>query len=121
MLGGAWQHALAPEVFLRPVLVELGATCPVAGLFLLDSDYLDPPAWRNGSTRPEPSLPRPDRSGASARPAVHPNRRQIVGYAVPSSSAARSPSVVLTVARKFAGRGSKNVIDLSGGEYTWRT
>jgi FMN reductase len=43
MLGGAWLHALAPEVFLKPVLVELGATCPVRGLYLLDSDYHDPP------------------------------------------------------------------------------
>jgi FMN reductase len=47
-LGGAWQHALAPEVFLKPVLVESGAQCPVRGLYLLDSDYEDPPgldAW----------------------------------------------------------------------------
>lgn len=43
MLGGAWLHSLAPEVFLRPVLVELGATCPVRSLYLLDSDYHDPP------------------------------------------------------------------------------
>ena len=43
MLGGAWLHALAPEVFLRPVLVELGAACPVRGLYLLDTDYHDPP------------------------------------------------------------------------------
>jgi FMN reductase len=43
MLGGAWLHSLAPEVFLRPVLVELGATCPVRGLYLLDTDYHDPP------------------------------------------------------------------------------
>ncbi len=43
MLGGAWLHSLAPEVFLRPVLVELGASCPVKGLYLLDSDYHDPP------------------------------------------------------------------------------
>jgi len=43
MLGGAWQHALAPEVFLKPVLVELGATCPVRGLYLLESDYESPP------------------------------------------------------------------------------
>ena len=43
MLGGAWLHSLAPEVFLKPVLVELGATCPVRGLYLLDSDYEDPP------------------------------------------------------------------------------
>lgn len=42
MLGGAWLHALAPEVFLKPVLVELGAACPVRGLYLLDSDYEDP-------------------------------------------------------------------------------
>lgn len=43
MLGGAWLHSLAPEVFLRPVLVELGATCPVRGLYLLETDYEDPP------------------------------------------------------------------------------
>ena len=43
MLGGAWLHALAPEVFLRPVLVELGATCPAKGLYLLETDYIDPP------------------------------------------------------------------------------
>ena len=42
MLGGAWNHSLAPEVFLKPVLVELGATCPVRGLYLLDSDYENP-------------------------------------------------------------------------------
>lgn len=42
MLGGAWQHALAPEVFLRPVLVELGASCPVRGLYLLETDYESP-------------------------------------------------------------------------------
>jgi FMN reductase len=48
MLGGAWLHSLAPEVFLRPVLVELGATCPARSLYLLDTDYIDPPgldAW----------------------------------------------------------------------------
>jgi FMN reductase len=42
MLGGAWNHGLAPEVFLKPVLVELGANCPVRGLYLLDSDYETP-------------------------------------------------------------------------------
>jgi FMN reductase len=42
MLGGAWLHSLAPEVFLKPVLIELGATCPVRGLYLLDSDYEAP-------------------------------------------------------------------------------
>jgi FMN reductase len=42
MLGGAWSHALAPEVFLKPVLVELGASCPAPGLYLLDTDYESP-------------------------------------------------------------------------------
>jgi FMN reductase len=26
---------------LKPILVELGATCPTRGLFLLDSDYAE--------------------------------------------------------------------------------
>jgi FMN reductase len=39
MLGGHWKHALAPELLLKPVLVEIGATCPTAGLFLLDSEF----------------------------------------------------------------------------------
>jgi FMN reductase len=38
MLGGDWRHSLAPEVFLKPVLAELGACTPTRGLFLLDSD-----------------------------------------------------------------------------------
>lgn len=47
MLGGHWRHALAPELLLKPVLVELGATAPVRGLFLLDSDLdsADLHAW----------------------------------------------------------------------------
>jgi FMN reductase len=39
MLGGHWKHALAADLLLKPVLVELGATCPTRGLFLLDSEY----------------------------------------------------------------------------------
>ncbi|MCW2527461.1 MAG: NADPH-dependent fmn reductase [Pseudonocardiales bacterium] len=39
MLGGHWRHSLAADLLLKPVLVELGATCPTRGLFLLDSDY----------------------------------------------------------------------------------
>lgn len=41
MLGGDWRHSLAPEVFLKPVLAEVGASCPTRGLFLLDSDYAE--------------------------------------------------------------------------------
>jgi FMN reductase len=44
MLGGDWRHSLAPDAFLKPVLVELGATCPTRGLFLIDSEYADSPA-----------------------------------------------------------------------------
>ncbi|WP_170312020.1 FMN reductase [Mycolicibacterium parafortuitum] len=39
MLGGAPTHALAPELTLRPVLVEIGASCPAPSLYLLDSEY----------------------------------------------------------------------------------
>jgi FMN reductase len=39
MLGGHWRHALAADLLLKPVLVELGATCPTRGLFLLESEY----------------------------------------------------------------------------------
>ncbi|EHB50397.1 NADPH-dependent FMN reductase [Mycolicibacterium rhodesiae JS60] len=39
MLGGSYMHALAPELTLRPVLVEIGASCPAPSLYLLDSDY----------------------------------------------------------------------------------
>lgn len=39
MLGAGLGHLLAPELLLKPVLVELGATCPTRGLYLLDSDY----------------------------------------------------------------------------------
>jgi FMN reductase len=42
MLGAGLRHALAPELLLKPVLVELGATCPTRGLYLLDSDYESP-------------------------------------------------------------------------------
>jgi FMN reductase len=39
MLGGSPAHALAPELTLRPVLVEIGASCPAPSLYLLDSEY----------------------------------------------------------------------------------
>lgn len=37
-LGGDWRHSLAPEVFLKPVLNEIGASTPTRALYLLDSD-----------------------------------------------------------------------------------
>ena len=39
MLGAGPHHAMAPEVFLRPVLVELGASCPTASLYVIDSEW----------------------------------------------------------------------------------
>lgn len=39
MLGAGPSHALAPELLLKPVLVELGATTPAPGLYLADTTY----------------------------------------------------------------------------------
>lgn len=36
-LGGGPEHALSPELHLKPVLVELGATIPAPALYLIDS------------------------------------------------------------------------------------
>jgi FMN reductase len=37
MTGGSPLHALAPEVHLRPLLVELGASLPTRGLYVVES------------------------------------------------------------------------------------
>ncbi len=39
MLGAGPVHAMAPDLFLKHVVVELGATVPAPGLFLIDSTY----------------------------------------------------------------------------------
>lgn len=39
MLGAGPAHAMAPDLLLKPVLVELGATCPAPGLYLIDSSF----------------------------------------------------------------------------------
>jgi FMN reductase len=39
MIGGTSRHALAADLLLKPVLEELGASCPTRGLFLLESEY----------------------------------------------------------------------------------
>jgi FMN reductase len=53
MLGAGPGHALAPEVHLKPLLAELGASTPTRALYLLDTAYDDPAvldpwldAWR---------------------------------------------------------------------------
>jgi len=45
MLGAGPTHALAPELSLRPVLTEIGASIPSRSLYLLDSLYDDPAAY----------------------------------------------------------------------------
>ncbi|RKN37526.1 NADPH-dependent FMN reductase [Streptomyces hoynatensis] len=62
MLGAGPAHALAPELLLKPVLVELGARCPAQGLYQLDSAYAEDPALGEWLTRWGPQLapaPRP--------------------------------------------------------------
>jgi FMN reductase len=39
MLGGSPHHALAGELTLKPVLSEIGCSCPTPALFLLDSEW----------------------------------------------------------------------------------
>ncbi|MBT3553734.1 MAG: NADPH-dependent oxidoreductase [Rhodospirillaceae bacterium] len=56
MLGAAPNHALAPELTLKPVLVELGAICPARGLYLLDSNYAEDPALKKWIERTQPLL-----------------------------------------------------------------
>ena len=43
MLGGGPAHTLAPELTLKPVLSEIGGTCAVPGLYLLDSTWAEGP------------------------------------------------------------------------------
>jgi FMN reductase len=44
MLGAGPAHAMAAELHLKPVLVELGATCPAPAIYQLDRSYIDDPA-----------------------------------------------------------------------------
>jgi FMN reductase len=44
MTGAAPIHALAPELHLRPLLTELGASVPARSLYLMESSFDDLPA-----------------------------------------------------------------------------
>lgn len=60
MLGGSPAHSLAVEHGLRPLLVELGASVPTRGLYVLDSAHDDPPtydAWFATAEQFLPALP----------------------------------------------------------------
>lgn len=56
MLGAGPGHAMAPDLLLKPVLIEIGATCPTAGLYVLDSTYDDPASTRSWLDRWLPVL-----------------------------------------------------------------
>lgn len=56
MLGGSPAHALAPELLLRPVLTELGATVPGRGLFVVDAEFDDPAAFSQWLTATKPAI-----------------------------------------------------------------
>lgn len=43
MLGASPRHALAGELTLKPVLSEIGCSCPAPALFLLDSAWKSSP------------------------------------------------------------------------------
>ena len=48
MMGAGPAHALAPELLLKPVLSEMGASCPAPGLYLTEHTKDDDPrlvAW----------------------------------------------------------------------------
>lgn len=50
MLGAGPGHALAPELSLRPVLVELGASVPTPALYVRDASYAAPRPTTTGSS-----------------------------------------------------------------------
>lgn len=54
LLGGSAAHALAPELTLRPVLTEIGATVPGRALFVIDKQYDDPAAYADWLTATRP-------------------------------------------------------------------
>jgi FMN reductase len=57
MLGAAMGHAMAPDLLLKPVLVELGASCPARGLYLLETDYTSEAIIDPWVARARPFLP----------------------------------------------------------------
>jgi FMN reductase len=57
MLGAGPAHAMAPDLLLKPVLVELGATCPAAGLYLIDKTFAEDPRLDAWIGRSKPLLP----------------------------------------------------------------
>jgi FMN reductase len=57
MLGGGPAHAMAPDLLLKPVLVELGAVCPAPGLYLVDKSFAEDPRLDVWAARAKSWLP----------------------------------------------------------------
>jgi len=75
MLGGDVRHSLAPEVFLKPVLAELGASSPTRGLFLIDAEYNTAPAFEAWLETGRPQLASVLDAISSAQNATSPDER----------------------------------------------
>jgi FMN reductase len=59
MLGAGPAHLLAPELLFKPVLVELGAICPMVGLYLIDKSFAEDPRLDAWVARAKPLLSPP--------------------------------------------------------------
>jgi FMN reductase len=57
MMGAGPAHALAPELLLKPVLSEMGATCPAPGLYLTEQSKEDDPRYLAWLRRAKATLP----------------------------------------------------------------
>jgi len=54
MLGAGPAHAMAPDMLLKPVLVELGATCPTPGFYISDKLFEDKATMESIATKWQP-------------------------------------------------------------------
>jgi len=55
MLGASPRHALAGEYTLKPVLSEIGCSCPAPALFLLESEWESSPELEGWLARAAPA------------------------------------------------------------------
>ena len=56
MLGAGPAHAMAPDLLLKPVLSELGGTCALPGLYLIDETYAEDPKLSDYAKRWAPTV-----------------------------------------------------------------
>jgi FMN reductase len=56
MLGAGPAHAMAPDLLLKAVLSELGGTCALPGLYLIDESYAEDPKLSDYAKRWAPTV-----------------------------------------------------------------